>query len=127
VDGSDADDYDADLDRGRTKKVRKAVTAPSPDSSQVVRSNPFHATQREQYHQREGSLSGEQSRAWQHRDRGYSRYDRYSDHGRRHSYGGRDYRGVHPQHHNRQWGGSHNRSYSDNGRRFSDFRSSKWH
>jgi hypothetical protein len=36
VDDSDSDDYDAEMDRGRTKKVRKAITAPSVDSSQVL-------------------------------------------------------------------------------------------
>jgi len=114
VDDSDADDYDAEFDRGRTKKVRKAITAPTSDASD--RSNPFQSAQNHQYQKRSGDHSESNSsrhhhQSWNnsssrfHQDHSRSRsFDQ--DRGRRHSFGGNDFRDSH--HHGGGGGNKYN-------------------
>jgi hypothetical protein len=145
VDDSDADDYDAEFDRGRTKKVRKAIMAPSNgNGSHEQRSNPFQSAQNSQYHNRGGDHSGSdrhhnQSRSWNRESSSNSRFngdhtrsrsnssfgghkDDLGDRGRRNSFGGHDHRdGGHHRshyshkHHNHKNG--FNRSFSGGGGR----------
>ena len=145
VDDSDADDYDAEFDRGRTKKVRKAVLAPSNENgSHDQRSNPFQSAQNSQYHNRNGDHSGSdrhhnQNRPWNRGSGSNNRFNgdhsrsrsnsSFGDHnadqgdrGRRNSFGGHDHRdGGHHRshyshkHHNHKNG--FNRSFSGGGGR----------
>ena len=129
VDESAGDDYDAELDRGRTKKVKKQeMTHSSASPSVNAASNPFQSYQDRQNSHRHSSSS----RSNQHRnsngnhssnrDRGYpqqqprshSGYNQYH-HRQRHSYssdrrksfGGHDHKNHYQQHHYK----SYHRSY----------------
>lgn len=143
VDDSDADDYDAEFDRGRTKKVRKAIMAPSNgNGSHEQRSNPFQSAQNSQYHNRGGDHSGSdrhhnQNRSWNRgsssnnrfngdhsRSRSNSSFGGYKDdlgdRGRRNSFGGHDHGGHHRSHHSHKHHNhknGFNRSFSGGGGR----------
>ena len=134
VDDSDNDEYDAELDRGRTKKVRKVITAPS--SSPSDRGNPFQSVQSHQYEKRNGGgghFEGHHNRSWSSHHRDQSRDRRFDDRGRRNSFGGTDFRDSYHHHHHHGGGGggdrhnhhrpkhSFHRSFSDGRRNDSSF------
>ena len=134
VDDSDNDDYDAELDRGRTKKVRKAITAPSSSPSdrgstfngQSERNNPFQFAQNQSYHKRNGDRADSDGgrKSWgggQHRD--HSRGRNFDSQGRRKSFGGTDFRDTYHHHHGHHGGGGGGRHH-DRYRSKPDFRRS---
>ena len=98
----DFDDYDADLDRGRTKKVRKSEGDGTGGTMFNSRSgyNPFQSAQNHNSKRRSDSSNGRfhhdgRNRSLGgHRDHNYhvDWPKRYNDNGRRKSFGGSDYR-----------------------------------
>ncbi len=142
---NDDNDYDAELDRGRTKKVKKSFDSSNGRSGNGDY-NPFQAAQNQNNHQRSASLSsssrdshwgdrGNGNRSWngghqRHSYRGGGGSDKHS-YQRRRSYGGSgDYR----DHHRKGGGGGgyhqnagFNRSYSSGGYHHRDFHKSHHH
>ena len=124
-DSAGTDDYDAELDRGRTKKVKKQEMN-SGSSVNGATSNPFQSYQDRQNshrHSNSGSRNNQHRSSNGNRDRGYPQqqrshsgsYNQYHHHQRRSSYssdrrksfGGHDHKNHYQQHHYK----SYHRSY----------------